>query len=377
MEFHNTIQGVAIALQVGVPVVAEGEPGVAKTAIFSGLLESICDQWHTSIVALHEPPEYGGFPVPQAATKTEPARVALLPNDWVVRLARNEKRAGLFLDELSNGAPATRSAAMRGVHEGTWGDTHVPRLSVGAAYNPPEIAESGYEFSAPLANRFMHVLWNMPVAYWVDQLVAGFPAPRATPLPEGWRKSEQMRDATTWLSTFATARPAAIQAMPGSAVARSKAWPSYRSFTNARDLLAACLAAGYGLEHAVTLLCIGGCVGAGAGHEFLTYCAEVDLPDPEAVLADPRSLKLPARGDRAFAVLTGVVLAVLADNTPERWSRAWDVLAVAVDADRSAVAASSARSLAQNRPHGVRELPRACKAFVPVLKQAGLLGGGR
>jgi hypothetical protein len=371
MDFNHTIQAVAVALQTHVPVLLEGAPGVAKTAIVSGILAQLCDETHTSIVALHEPPEYGGFPVPQAATEDLPARVALLPNDWVIRLA-GAKRAGLFLDEFSSGAPATRAASMRGVHEKWWGAVQIQNLAVVAAMNPAEYAENGFELGAALANRFLHVNWDMPTSYWVDQLVSGFPIPTAKRVPEGWRESRHMRDATTWLAAFASARPAAIQALPESAAARAKAWPSYRSFTNARDLLAASLATGYGLDHPVTIL-----TGAGASHEFLTFCSEVDLPDPEAVLADPASLTLPERGDRAFAVLTGVVLAVLANNTPQRWGRAWDVLAVAVKANRVAVAASAARSLAQARPKGVRELPKACTAFVPMLKAAGLIAGGK
>jgi hypothetical protein len=167
--------------------------------------------------------------------------------------------------------------------------------------------------------------------------------------------------------------------MPNDAAMRAKAFPTYRSWTMAERLLAGCKALGYGLgdtkgalPHDVLALCIGGCVGAGAAMEFLTYASELDLPDPEAVLANPDSLKLPDRGDRAFAVLTAVVSAVLAKNTPKRWNAAWAVLAKATTQQRPDIAASSARLLAQNRPADTK-LPKEVTVFVPILKAAGII----
>ena len=53
-------------------------------------------------------------------------------------------------------------------------------------------------------------------------------------------------------------------------------------------------------EDARTLLVLGA-VGEGAGIEFLSWLANMDLPKPEDVLADPDGFALPERSDRAFA----------------------------------------------------------------------------
>ena len=383
MSFDATIKALAVCIQTRVPALLEGGVGEGKTAIGEYLFRMFCDDYQVSIVALHEPPEYGGYPVPQAAVSdaegriTRPAGVRMLPVGWVARLAR-AKRPGLFLDEFSNGAPATRSATMRGVLDGVWGEQKIENLATVVAMNPADIAESGYELSAPLSNRFCHLGWDLPVPYWNQAHIAGFPAPDAgAPLPKDWDK--HLVWARTLVAAFANARPAAIVAMPKEAALRSKPFPTYRSWTQAEKLLAACRALDYGvgdttgaLPHDVLVKCIEGCVGPGAAREFLTYVGELDLPDPEAVLADPKSLKLPERGDRAFAVLTAVVSVVLANNTPGRWNAAWAVLAKATEQGRPDVAASSARLLAQHRPPDTR-LPKEVTAFVPLLKVAGLI----
>ena len=80
-----------------------------------------------------------------------------------------------------------------------------------------------------------------------------------------------------------------------------RGWPSPRSWESVARLLATCDAA-KASEEARTLLVLGA-VGEGAGIEFLSWLANMDLPDPEDVLADPDGFELPERSDRAFAVL--------------------------------------------------------------------------
>jgi len=114
-------------------------------------------------------------------------------------------------------------------------------------------------------------------------------------------------------------------------------------------------------------------VGDGAGVEFLAWLAEMDLPDPEAVLADPASFLLPSRGDRAYAAVAAVAAVVAADPTPQRWVAGWQVLGKAAETAPD-VAAVAARTLARCRPDGVA-LPAEVRLFAPVLRDAGLLRG--
>lgn len=119
-------------------------------------------------------------------------------------------------------------------------------------------------------------------------------------------------------------------------------------------------------------LAVVGAIGDGAGLEFLTYSAELDLPDPERVLARPDDFQLPKRGDRQLACLTAIVSAVQSRTTRERWEAAWVVLAQAAKAGVPDVAARAAMDLAALRQPDWT-VPSTVDAFVDVLRLSGRL----
>jgi hypothetical protein len=142
-------------------------------------------------------------------------------------------------------------------------------------------------------------------------------------------------------------------------------------------LLAAADQAGASWEARSAL--VRGAVGDGAGTEFLAWLTEMDLPDPEEVLADPAKFQLPERADRAYAALASVAAAVAARPTPERWFAGWRVLGQCADGGPNGhaapdVAAVAARVLARCRPDGVTTMPPEIALFAPLLRDAGLLG---
>jgi hypothetical protein len=173
----------------------------------------------------------------------------------------------------------------------------------------------------------------------------------------------------SWIAGFLTVRPTLALAVPDDPSGAGRAWPSPRTWDMLARLQAAAQAGEIG-ELATSLL-LRGCVGAGPGVEYLTWLAEADLPDPEAVLAYPDAFVMPERGDRAYAALTSVAAAVAADPTADRWARGWRAFGRAADAAPD-VAAAAARTLARCRPPGA-PIPAEVKAFAPLLRDAGLL----
>lgn len=81
----------------------------------------------------------------------------------------------------------------------------------------------------------------------------------------------------------------------------------------------------------VLSLLVRGSVGDGPGFELLAAIERMDLPDPEALLADPAAADLPERGDLRQAVLDAVVAAVRRRPDKPRWDAAWALLATAVE----------------------------------------------
>jgi hypothetical protein len=242
-------------------------------------------------------------------------------------------------------------------------------VRVVAAANPPASAADGWHLSPPLANRFVHLHWTHDPAVVARGLAGTWPTadiPRIDPR----RAASALARARGTLSGFLTARPGLSHHLPADAEARGGAWPSPRTWEMALRLLTFGLASNASREALSTALI--GAIGDGAGLEFITYLDELDLPDPNRVLANPDAFALPERGDRQLAFLTAVVSAVQSDTSRPRWEAAWSVLAKAVDAGVPDVAARAATDLAAMREKSW-PVPSTIDAFVDILRLSGAM----
>ncbi|MEZ5234752.1 MAG: hypothetical protein R2749_18915 [Acidimicrobiales bacterium] len=129
---------------------------------------------------------------------------------------------------------------------------------------------------------------------FAEGMAGGFPAPPVAALPAGWER--QLVATRALVSAFAIVRPALVVAPPADATSAGRGWPSPRTWEMTACLVAAARAADASADALSAL--VRGAVGDGAGAEFLAWSAELDLPDPEAVLADPSSFVLPEQGDQ-------------------------------------------------------------------------------
>lgn len=392
-RFVHTVRAVSLCMQARVACYLIGDPGEAKTSFIEYLMGKLCVDHETSIAALQEPPEYGGYPIPvdeqhitqqDKSVRVVPAHVRQAPVGWVLRLAQvtdPTKLVGLFLDELPNGAPATRSAALRGILDGVWGETKIPRLTVVAAGNEEEHCESGYRFSAALANRFCHIPWHIPGDVWEEAYAHGFEAsdevwdPRYCPVvPTDWQRFEGA--VRKVLVPFRRSRPNLFShTVPSDQDKQGGPWPSKRTWTLLSRVLAAAFAVGENWNSTTVAILCKGLVGEGASKEFLRYARSLDLPDPEELLADPSSLKLPARGDKAWAVLYSVADATMGNLTKERWRAAWKVFGEAHNQQRTAIAAASVRRMVvagRNKWGSKLELVPELDCFHDLLKGMGI-----
>lgn len=358
---ETTVEALGLAVAARVPVLLWGAPGTGKTSAVRALSRELGLPCETVIASIREPSDFAGLPVVAGG------EVTFAPPLWARRLA--EAEAGiLFLDEISTAPPAVQAALLRVVLERVVGDLELPEgIVVIAAANPPELAADGWDLSPPLANRFCHLDWPVEARAFAEGLTAGWAAPAVPSLPDGW---ETRRAAGRGLvAAFVSVRPEVTVAMPDDAAAAGRGWPSPRSWEMAALLWTAAGAAGASEQARAALIL--GSVGQGAGLELLSWAGEMDLPDPEALLLDPRRFVMPERGDRAHAALSAVAAAVAADPTPERWLAGWKVLARAADRGID-VAALAARVLAGCRPQGV-PAPPELRLFAPVLREAGML----
>ena len=351
--------GVAVAAQV--PVLLWGAPGTGKTSAIRAMAEAMGLPCETVIASIREPSDFAGLPIVVGDG------VRFAPPMWARRLA-DAGHGLLFLDELSTAPPAVQAALLRVVLERAVGDLTLPdQVTVVAAANPPEQAADGWDLSAPLANRLCHLSWEVDPRAVADGLAGGWTAPSVPLIPDGLQAEEILSRGL--IAAFLHVRPALVCAPPTDAASAGRGWPSPRTWEMAARLMAAGNAA-RATQDARSAL-IRGAVGDGAGIEFLAWLVEMDLPDPEVVLADPTAFRLPERGDRAYAALAAIASAVAGQLTAERWTAGWRVLGLAADTAPD-VAAVAARVLARCRPEGAT-LPAEIKRFAPVLRDAGLL----
>ncbi|UGT56609.1 AAA family ATPase [Nocardia asteroides] len=320
------LDALTLAVAADLPVLLWGEPGIGKTAALTQLADSLDLPLTTVIASVHEPSDFSGLPI----IGDDPAAngVPMAPPDWAVRLVR-AGRGLLFLDELSTAPPAVQAALLRLVLERRVGALRLPPgVRIIAAANPRSSAADGWELSAPLANRFVHLHW----AHDHDVVVRGLGGtwPRATlPRLDQDKLGEAVVFARRAVCGLLAARPKLVHQMPTSETRRGGAWASPRSWDMTVRLVAFATAAGASRD--VLSLLVRGTVGDGPGFELLTSIDRMDLPDPEDVLADPAGADLPERGDLRQAVLDGVVAAVRKRPERSRWTAAWRVLVRAVE----------------------------------------------
>jgi hypothetical protein len=322
----SQLEALTLAVSADLPVLLWGEPGIGKTAALNQLADALELPLTTVIASVHEPSDFSGLPV----VGDDPAvqGVPMAPPDWAVRLVR-AGRGLLFLDELSTAPPAVQAALLRVVLERRVGALRLPPgVRIVAAANPRSSAADGWELSPPLANRFVHLQWTYDHEVVVRGLGGTWPK-AALPRLDPRRLSDAVAFARRAVCELLVGRPALVHQLPKNEARRGGPWPSPRSWEMTLRLIAFATAAGTSRE--VLSMVVRGTVGDGPGLELLASMDRMDLPDPEALLADPSAAVLPERGDLRQTVLDGVVEAVRKRPERSRWHAAWSLLVLALE----------------------------------------------
>ena len=336
---HLNILAVAVCIATNTPVLLWGAPGTGKTSSIGAAAVALGRHIETILAALYEPTDFSGLPVVQ-----DDGSVRFAEPAWARRLAESGWGV-LFLDEISLAPPAVQSALLRVVLDRVVGELPLgDGVSIVAAANPTDQAVGAFELSAPLANRFCHLEWELDV----DTVVAGFSGawPVIDPelIPAGW--TDGVAENQARIGAFLDRRRELCHDLPDDSYSGEiRGWASPRSWEQTARVLAACDAAG--LDETVRLVLVSGLVGEGAAWELLAWLDQADLPATDDVLDDPDGVELPSTSDGLWAVL-GAVCAV-ASTRPERWSDAAAVC-VRVAATNEDLAVRAAHLLVKSQP---------------------------
>jgi hypothetical protein len=128
-----------------------------------------------------------------------------------------------------------------------------------------------------------------------------------------------------------------------------------------------------GLSEGVRRLVLKGSVGVAAAAEFITYRNNMDLPDPDQVLAEPDKFTLPSRADQIYVLGAGILNALTRDISTDRWHAAGKILEKMVESGHPDMAVSFARQWLKIRPGKETPNTTVLQALVPLLTEAKLI----
>ena len=363
-DYEDSYRALALCLAARVPVILWGPPGQGKTSVIRAIAEYQNRHLEILLASIREPQDFAGLPViADGAAK-------LVAPDWAQRLS-NVQDGILFTDEVNTAPPSVQAALLRVSLDKVAGDCDLGQdTSVVAAANPPEQAADGWDLAPPLANRFCHVPWELPTQVVRDGFSGRWPN-YEVPLPAVSEVANAEMRERVRVAGFLAARPDLTTVIPGTAAEQGRAFPTPRSWDMTATLSAWVDATGQG--EGVRRLLIRGCIGPGASAEYLTYRDNLDLPDPEDVLANADRFVMPSRADQIYVLGAGVLAVVRSNLTGERWDAAGRVFERLANGGHPDIAVAFARDWIRERPEGRMPREEVLRSLVPLLKEARLI----
>lgn len=320
----------------GLPILWEGEPGVAKTAFIREVAASFGLPLEVLSPGERGEGAFGVVPVP--AEHEEGGLVLAYPRpEWTNKFAAEDSCGLIFVDELTSAPPALHPPLLGLLLDGRVGGWEAPRrVRRMAACNPVELAAGGYDLPPPVANRVGHMKWQSPTVEQHRAFMLRGDDFEADPTTDDDGEvldaaAEEKRVRGAWgaayakcaglegafLNRFPTAKNRCPKAGDPKA---SKAWPSDRTWEMATRAWASSLV--HNLSPAETEEFVGSFIGAGLASELFEFAEKQDLPDPGDLLDgkidfthDPRRL------DRTIAMLGSCTATVTPKNAEKRKAR--------------------------------------------------------
>lgn len=312
-------QSLQIAIASNVPALLWGQPGEGKSATIENMTLPQGIHLEVIIGSQHDPTDIAGQPwvvTPDSSSAEGPHMIHLLP-DWAYRVDKlpNGSPSVVFFDELDKCPPAVQNACLRAIRERAVGDIHLSkecRMLAAANYPGPM---GGFDLTAPMSNRLMHLDWAMDP----DAVLVGLGTDIWPNLPPIWPGAEALKMvAPSWrgrIVTFLHAHPQLVRVVPETPEAQGRPWPSPRSWGMALDLCTT--GSAIQAHRAVLREMVVGVVGVEVGEAFMAWADRMPLMNAQIALQDPTQLPYDAEPELLGYMAATVAVAVAQDPTQQ------------------------------------------------------------
>jgi hypothetical protein len=286
-----------VAAARGIPVIAWGGTGVAKTAINESYsTNKLGRKFHAFLATHHLPEEVSGTPV----VFREEMLVKMLPLDWVDTLT--QPNAWLMLDEFNTGSSMMRALLLSVLNERRIGTLRLhPSLIITAAANPPDMAPNAAPMEGSVANRFMHWQWETPVQSFLDGIENDEFTVPDYPVPENAELAEP-----TWgrkIRLFLESKPEFLETKTIEPDVLS--FPSLRTWRYVKRGCAGLDAVQAPASAYLSL--VSGCVGKTAAALFIQFATSLDLFSAVEVMEGRATVDLDAPIDRLIHLPSSLI----------------------------------------------------------------------
>jgi hypothetical protein len=378
-ELSTPFQMATIATIADVPWAAGGPPGTGKTVSANEIGEGLGLIVKTVRAGASMQSDFDGIPAVVGEAGQEEFK-RMHPN-WAHEV--KDQNAMVFLDEINRASMDVQNACLNLVSGRELEGMKLGKgVRVAAAFNPED--DGITEFSEALRRRFMFIDWKNDDQAQLDHfstrsyktfntsVVAG-----RIPTPEDFVDSN---DRWAHIAAGFHAR------FPGQHLHEPPkdgedpnitgyGYPNKGSWESAFRLLS--VAEALGAPEGTKQNLVQACVGNVAGAEFWGYQKDLDLPDPEALLANPTSYVRPDRDDKVFAVSSSVVAAVEKNPTSDRWTQAVSIMCRMVDDNGDVGAEGLKRLVAMKKKNpdlkGAKMPAEEVKKFSKLLRDSGII----
>lgn len=354
-------------IAANVPVFMKGDSGIGKSAFIRDYATASHRHLESVVLAHKEKSDIGGIPTVHEGpvTTTEFA----VPG-WGHRLVEADKGL-LLLSEFNVGEVDVQQACMNVLQERQVGeDTYLPdSVAIVLDGNPPERYATSSDLPSQIANRLLHLDWELNRQAWLDGMTAGWPSTAERIIDDTEPRTDRVAREKSLVLAFLDAHRPYIHDQPTDPAREGGAWPSPRSWDNAIRVLSR-------IDEDATdvqATALRGLVGSTAGDAFMRWRIEAADFDLRAVLNDPTiedwSNHHPSK---SLTVLGAVSTYAVEQGSLDVWRDALTVLMHCANVTgRKDVCLRSARLLLSRAPEGAKIPASAEETFGPMLRSIG------